>query len=304
MRVTNDGDVPVRIVADARLLALDVTPRGAKTPVRCELPPDMRPADDLERPLVIPPRRSYAETFEPRLYCFGEKKLDALASGTIVEARLGWTRPSSQPPFEVSAIDGIEPLVTPERSIAAAPIALPDDPTPAPRQTPLRSVTDDSPHLALTSPKAIDAESSSALQIPVTLRNEGSRTVIVEVSPATFRFDVSAPTHLERCVWPAFPGAPTRESFTHVPPHGTASLTLILADYCDPKALEPGLLLVRARLDTRKASGDSIGLRTFDGEVVATSPTLVRLHGGQGTKPIVRPRLEPPEAAETGSTEP
>ena len=69
MRVTNEGDVPVTIVADARLLALDVTPRSARKAVHCELPGEMRPQDDSTRPLVLPPKRAYVERFEPRLYC-------------------------------------------------------------------------------------------------------------------------------------------------------------------------------------------------------------------------------------------
>src|SRR5580700_1992935 len=53
MHVINEGDVPVIVVADARLLRLEVTARGASRARTCELPFDMKPQDDLQRPLVL-----------------------------------------------------------------------------------------------------------------------------------------------------------------------------------------------------------------------------------------------------------
>ena len=90
MRLTNQGDVPVSVAADARLLTLEVTERSGHKPVRCELPADMRPADEAERALVLPPKRSYVESFEPRLYCFGVHETPALTPGaTVVRRPLG-----------------------------------------------------------------------------------------------------------------------------------------------------------------------------------------------------------------------
>jgi hypothetical protein len=293
MRVTNAGEVPVRIVADARLLTLDVTPRGASKPVRCELPADMRPGDDLERPLVLPPKRSYVETFEPRLYCFGAKKLDALAPQAIVAAHLGWPGRGERPPFEVSPIDGVEPALAPLRAIDAAPIALPDEPTAAPAPT-LPHRDPDPPRLSLTGSVAVDAESVAGTAVVVTVRNEGSRAAVVRFQPATLGFDVSGEKGVERCGWPTLPSAPTREQFMTVRPGAEASLSLVLADYCAGHALDhAGLFVVRPWLDTRKASGADIGVRSFDDELVATKPTLVRLHKGTAPPKLVRPRLEP-----------
>src|SRR5271163_1490241 len=56
MHLSNEGAVPVVVVADARLLRLDVTARGAARARKCELPTDMRPDDDLQRPLVLAPQ--------------------------------------------------------------------------------------------------------------------------------------------------------------------------------------------------------------------------------------------------------
>jgi hypothetical protein len=293
VRVTNEGDVPVRIAADARVLALDVTPRGARAPVRCELPEDMRPEGDLERPLVLPPGRSYAETFEARLYCFGEKKAAALAPGSIVVAHLGWTgkRPSS---FEVSPIEGVEPHAAPRGAIDAPPVVLPDEPT-APASAPATGAgaPEGSAALSLAAASWVDAESASSVELPVTLRNDGRHAVAVRYRPEFLRFDVVGPDGVESCAWPVLPGAPTREQFTTLSPKADSQLVAALTAYCSSHAFdEPGLLVVRARVDTRQSSGALVGLRAFEGELVAPAPTFARLHRGRAPRPQPRPKLE------------
>jgi len=297
LRVTNQGDVPVRISADARLLALDVTPRGEHRAIRCELPPEMRPGDDLDSALVVPPKRSYAETFEPRLYCFGAAKLQSLVSGSTVIAHLRWSGTASAPPYAVAGIDGVEPEVSPIKSLDGQPIALPDEPTaphdPPPSPADSGSI-DPSPHLGLAAAPAIDAFSADDLEIPLTLRNESSQAVIVRFRPDTLSFDVMGPDSVQTCTWPAVPGAPIREAFTRIPPKGSASLSVLLSAYCSGHPLDQaGLYVVRPRLDTRRASGASIGFRSFDGVVAAATPTVVRLRRGIAVPLLRRPRLEP-----------
>jgi hypothetical protein len=294
MRVTNDGDVPVRIVADARLLALDVTPRSARRPLHCELPGPMRPHDPLERAIVLPPGRAYVEVFDPRLYCFGGKDSDALASGSIVVGRLGWTGPGTAGPWAVAPLDGIDPEIAAARSIEAPPIALPDERLPA-RPTRSASTDDplDSPHLTLESTEAIDAASPEDVEIPLTLRNDGSIPVTVRFQPEMLGFDVAGPAADERCLWPTLPAAPTRELFTTIAPRGDARLTVVLGAYCSDRTFErSGLLTVRAWLSAREAGGASLGLRAFDGRLVATAPTLVRLQRGSMAPPLARPHLQ------------
>jgi hypothetical protein len=289
MRLTNDGEVPVSVAADARLLRLEVTARGAKT-ARCELPADMRPADATERALVVPPKRSYVETFEPRLYCFGGVLQDALAPGTVVTATLGEPGPEARPPFVVWPIDGVEPEVSPLRSLSAPPFALPDDPTPALMPSPRPTL---GPRLSIEGARAADATSAGAIEIPVTLRNEGSSEVTVRFRPDTLAFDVAGPGGVADCPWPTPPTAPTPGLFTKVPPGGTTALTVLLSAYCATHVFDaPGLMVVRPRVDTRKASGDSIGVRAFQGLVIATRPTVVRLHRGLVVQPLQRPKLQ------------
>lgn len=295
MRVSNDGDVPVTLVADARLLALDVMPRSGRKAEHCELPGEMRPQDDLVRPLVLPPRRAYAERFEPRLYCLAGSRLDALAPGAIVTATLGWAGRGARPPLVVSPIEGMEGRMAPSKSITSAPVALPDDPTPS--SVPLKDeagpATRGEPTLALETATSVDAASASDITIPITLVNRGHRAAVVRFRPEMLGFDIVGPRGADHCVWPALPTAPTRDLFTTLGPGAGTTLTIVLSAYCPARAVaQAGLLVVRPWLDTRKGSGADIGIRSFDGQVIATSPTIVRLRRGAGTEPLVRPALE------------
>lgn len=294
LRVANEGDVPVRILADARLIAFDVTPRSAPRAVHCELPPAMRPADDLERAMILPPHHAFDDEFEPRLYCFGEAAFDALDPGAIVIARLGPHESAAGASPELAPVDGVEPVVASEPVLLAPPIALPDERSPDETWLARPSSSDrplDLARLKLESPRAIDAASPEAAAVPLTLRNEGSTPVTVRFRPETIGFDVIAPNGAHRCAWPALPSAPTRELFTTLPARGSVQLTLMLQSYCaDPVFDRSGLLAVRPFLETRYASGAALGLRTFDGDLVGSSVTFVRIQHGKSTEPLVRPR--------------
>jgi hypothetical protein len=85
-----------------------------------------------------------------------------------------------------------------------------------------------------------------------------------------------------------------RELFSTLPAGGAESLSVLLGDYCNRRSFEhAGLVVVRPQLDTRHAGGQDIGLQTFDGQVIATVPTVVRLHRGTGSARLGRPHLEP-----------
>jgi hypothetical protein len=191
-------------------------------------------------------------------------------------------------------IDGAEGTGAREHAISAPPIGLPDEPVPpAARPTTLSASEDAAPRLSLTTPDAIDAASFQDLEIPITLKNEASGPVTVRFRPDVVGFDVTAQGAFEHCVWPAAPGAPTRETFTTLPPSGTAQLTVTLPSYCGGRILDrSGLLWVRPWLDTRAGSGAAVGLRTFDGLVIASKATLVRLQKGRLPTPLSVPRIQ------------
>ena len=289
MRVTNEGEVPVSLAADARFLTIDVTPRGARGPTRCELPPDMRPQSELDRALVVPPKRSYVESFEPRMYCFGAAG-DAIAGGSIVVAHLGWAGLGTKPPHAVWPVDGVEPELAPVGELSSAPIALPDAASP----TLIGDAPATGPRLVLRAATAIDASSATNIDIPLTLRNEGSTPVTVRFRPETIAFEARGPAGAVDCPWPTPSTAPMRQLFSTVPSRGEITLHVLLGAYCAGHTFDaPGLFVVRPRLDTRKASGEVIGLRTFDGLLIADSPTLVRLRTGAAQQRLRRPALAP-----------
>jgi hypothetical protein len=149
-------------------------------------------------------------------------------------------------------------------------------------------------HLSLSSARAVDAATATGIVLSVTLRNVGDHRVIVRFRPEQLSFDVIGPVGSERCGIGTPASAPTREAFSTLPPGGAATLDVVLSSYCTGHTLDQaGLLIVRPRLDTRRASGDSIGLRTFDGELLATKPTLVRMHAGMKPAELHRPQLSP-----------
>jgi len=296
LRVTNEGEVPVMLAADGRLLSLEVTPRGERKPERCELPVDMRPADDLDRSLVLPPGRAYSETIQPRLYCFGDRGLDALTPGSIVVAHLGWPAGSHSETHQVVwPIDGVEPVLASLPVLTSPPIALPDEPTPMAPLVATQPVGASEPvSLRITGPRAVDTSTFGGLSVTVTLHNDGSRPVRVRFRPEDVGFDVTTWRGTEHCAWPMPATAPMRELFSTLQPQGSESLSLVLEEYCNRRSFDqPGLIVVRPKLDTRKGGGSEIGLRTFDGQVIATSATVVRLHQGTGRIRLVRPQLEP-----------
>jgi len=291
MHLVNEGEVPVVVVADARLLSLEVTARGAARTRTCGLPADMRPQDDLQRALVLAPEHEYVERFDPRLYCLLGADLEALAPTSIVVARLGWPGAGSSPPLEIAAVDGVKPEIAPRKNIESEPVSIPDEIDDSPETA--RSPTD-APRLRLSAARAVDAESPNGLEIPVTLVNEGSRAIIVRFRPETIGFDVIGPGGAQRCAWPAMPAAPLPSLFTTLAPHASTTLELELAAYCPTRTFDQnGLFLVRPLLDTRAASGAHIGIRAFEGVVAAKAPALVRLHRGLAAPTTPRPQARP-----------
>ncbi|MGA2448187.1 MAG: hypothetical protein ABTD50_05900 [Polyangiaceae bacterium] len=284
LRLTNASPIPVRIVADLRLLALDVTPRSSRT-VHCELPEDMRPEDDVDRRLLVPPGRSYVEDFDPRLYCFGNVGLDAIAPGAIVVAHLGFAKATSaHSRLEVAPAPGDAPTFAGLARLDAPPIAVPDEPTAAPLATasnPSDATKGADPaalSLRLQGARAVDADSPNEAEVPVTLENRGPRSVTIRFRPESLSFDVEGPGGTEHCPWPIPPAATTVEALTTLAPHESATLDVLLASYCHGDGLAAaGLVFVRPSLDTNDAPGRDAAPRAFAGRVTAATPTLLRL---------------------------
>jgi hypothetical protein len=195
----------------------------------------------------------------------------------------------------VASIAGIEPELAPLKELSSPPIGLPDEPSiMLESATPPRPDDPDPVSLTLRGPASIDAQTPNGISITATLHNAGKRPVVVRFRPETLRFEVTGPRGADDCRWPVPPVAAMRELFTTLAPGGNAELSVLLGAYCQARSFdEPGLVIVRPELDTRRASGADIALRTFDGRVLASSPVIVRLHQGSAPRRLQRPRLEP-----------
>ena len=309
LRIENAGAVPVRVMADARLVSLDVKPAGAKKAVHCALPADMHPEHTDERALVMPPQRAYVESFDPRLYCFGTAAA-ALAPGATVTAHLGWPAPArgrkATAPFEVEPLPGVVPEVAAARELVAPPwtiAATAGDapatragPSPEPTGAPAPAVPeeDGAASLELASDAHADAGLPGELSVTVTLKNRGARAITTLVRVETLSFEVIPPEGgAVRCGSPRAVDSPIRELYVTLPPRGTTQTSVLLSQLCPDRTFDqPGLYLVTPTLDTRRASGRPIGLTTFDGLVAGTRPTRVRLRHVRSPSRRSRPALE------------
>ena len=317
LRVANTGAVPLKVIADARLLSFDVTPpasaiatdapartkprtRAPRT-VHCALPADMRPRTDDDRTLVIPPARAYAEKFDPRIFCFGSGAAAALVAGATVVAHLGWpvvvrrgSAPRLAPPYAATPIDGIEPAVAAAKEIVASPVEIGTPPAATKPEAAARP-------LSISTPAYLDTERAGDVSIGVTVANVSGATHSFLFRPETLAFEVTGPTGIGvtdpsptvRCASGIDPGTSIREVFTTLTPRGRTSIGLLLKGFCPEETFDhAGLYLVRARLDTRGASGAEVGLRTFDGEVSSDKVTAIRIRREVMPFPSRRPTLE------------
>jgi hypothetical protein len=295
MRVENTGEVPLRLVADARLLALEVRAPGAARSVRCVLPDDMRSFDPDDRALFLPAHKSYSQSFDPRLYCFGAREAAALVPDAKVIASLGWH--TGNKAFVVEPIGGGSPPAAAAREIVAAEWTIPPAAAPSSTPKPPPPPPDDlnAPKLVVSAPERVDAASGEEIEISVTVRNAGTRRVYFMLHPETLAFDVEGAHAATHCTSGRGLVA-IRELFTALGPGEKASLPVLVTTLCPPHTFdEPGLYAVRPSLDTTQASGNSIGLRTFDGRVEAATPLLLRVrHERRSSTPALpnRPSLD------------
>jgi hypothetical protein len=270
----------------------------------------MRPVTDTDRALVVPPKRSYSERFDPRLYCFGAAEAKALVAGASVTAHMGFASAQKlnaneipPPPYVVSPFEGVEPAVSPLKEIASAATSIGAGETPAPAASSSASAsaapsaTPPSepfpPRMSVSIPPRERTASPRDLSIPVTLRNDGVRPITILFRPETLAFDVSGPDGPVRCSWPQPVGGTVREMYTHLAPHTATSQTVLLSAYCPRSVFErTGLYSVKPRLDTRGGSAEAIGLRAFEGEVVGEKTMLLRVERGRSPS-SERPNLDP-----------
>jgi len=302
--VTNTGDVPLKIVADARLLRFEVEPppsedeeetappkddkgkaktkanakakKKADKPLECALPASMR-SDG--RTLVLAPRSRYLEQFDPRLYCLdGSKKIVA---GAKITAKLGWSAGKAKTPagpFVVTAStpsDASEiasakeiaapPVVVPEKGAVTTPVGV----TPPTSKMPLLAHPGGA-HSALVGKNA---------SMTIHVVNDSSESQRIYARPQLVGARIKSPKGaITVCDGWARP-APIVDFVVRLKPDAKWSATVTLAAICPDHTFDvPGLYEVTPRLHADPIPWEP---KAVVGEVVADTPQLLRIEEGE-----------------------
>ena len=99
--VSNEGTEAAHMVADTRLIWLEVTLPGAKKTSRCRLPDELLPKEAEPRlDIELSPGEYVAQLIDPRLYCFASGDQKQLVPGARVVAHLGWPEAPNKTTWE------------------------------------------------------------------------------------------------------------------------------------------------------------------------------------------------------------
>lgn len=318
--VANAGELPVLIAADARVLTLDLVPQNPSakvTTLRCALPDDARPTTDEGRELVVPAKRSWSATFDPLFYCFGAKERALLVPGTTVKAYLGWPAPlapakntkkpaaSTAPlvaPAVVSPVGASVGQLAPMKALEAATFTLSEAitaaPSPASAAAASGTVEGASPEapkppLSIAATEATDIGRGVDVPLTLTLANESDRAVTTFFRASTLAFTVNGPAGSVSCGSARSIAEPFRELFTTIGVKGKSQTTMLISALCPAGTFdEAGIYRVVAKLDTRGTSGRNVGLKTWDGEVSAKTPALIRVRTTRKATTPKKPQLD------------
>ncbi len=307
IEVTNRDTIPLTLVADAHLLALDITepkptdPKKARhfrpKTIRCALPLGIRPSNDGARQLVIPPGASYKENLDARFLCFTQKEHAALVENAIVVGRLGFVgRVGSKPKKTAtkgSAIvrDASEATTFPLAEIGSSPITI--------------STAAAEPHDASNTPlsvelsRTIDVATSFEAPLQVSLKNEQKQLTHIRLKPEALRLTVYTPEGKGvPCDVVAMKTNPLRELYATLGSKGKVSFTASLSSICPHNTFESqGLYRMIGSYDTSRWRDDNERAHAFSGRLDNNAPNGTWIRIRQGKHPLHRsePTLAAPE---------
>ncbi|APR75036.1 Hypothetical protein A7982_00382 [Minicystis rosea] len=295
LRLVNEGKIPLRVAADARLLHFSITPPAPDAkPITCRIPHPLRPRmSPDQRRLYLAPGHAYEESIDPLLFCFGNREAAALVPGALVQAFLG----GPKEPVIVedlafpSEVASLRELAAPTTNIGLG-IAGDEHPsktggsTPVqssrgdeqPSQTDLAVIDERAPRLELEAPRFVDAQSPRTLVVRFVARNAGHRPMRVALRQRMLSFLVDGPTGTFRCESPQNArDATPPDSFRTLAPGAAVPLAVRLDEVCTHDDFRrPGLYRVSATLNALD-TGAAHGIRAYTGVVPAERTTLVRL---------------------------
>jgi len=290
--LANRGTTPMPVVADRRLVWLEVAPppvvpgarrvRRRARVVRCVH--DARPSTNERSPeVVLGPGERYAEAFDLRDQC-NLRMPAGLVAGARVVFHYGFVQPRrGRVRLSRSVVRDERPEAINDLTAAVEMPALPTDLVPTNgRSTPTPERDPGTPTLDL-SLRVSRAATGAGLGVTVTVRNPSVHPVSTLWRPSMFAFELDAPDG-RRVLCESLMREPSAqlEYFARFAGRGRRSISLRLAEYCPLGAFDhPGVYLVRARFVSH-ASGAEYGLgRVFVGE--SNSPQAVtRVGRGHG----------------------
>jgi hypothetical protein len=297
VKLTNTGTIPVRIVADPRLLSFDVT--NAAHTAHCTLPSDMVPSTDTARTLVVPPQRSWSAHVDPVLYCYSAADIASLVVGASVTASFGFLAPRYVPPFAITPTIG-DAGVFAARRVTAQPVMLAAAPTPADAgasavvpeggTTMIQNANEYPAMLKTSLPARLDVSRAFEQSVNIMIVNEGDRAVRTLITPPTLGFFVELPSgRTVRCGGESSVTA-IAELVTTLAPRARTATSIDLGAVCGAEMRTMGIYRVRPRLDTRHATPPPGSASFWQGESIG-APMLVRIR--EGEEPLPTPHLDP-----------
>ncbi|MEZ4225419.1 MAG: hypothetical protein R3B13_30990 [Polyangiaceae bacterium] len=310
LTIENTGSTPVRLSADPRLLAFDVTVPGRKKLEHCRLPADLVPRRVDPRTFVIlAPGEGVSHPFDPRLYCFAAGGQWRLVPGAIIEPRFGFAKRTKttwkhgkrvevdakqSPPFVAHVLDderveidddtteGIKELSGPSFALRSeyarwAKTRLEED----------RPHVDKAP-IQMKLNQGSDARAEINASLSLTLKNKTKHSERLYFRRELVSFEVMGPDGLVTCDAQPDLRSPDPQAFLSLRAGGSMTITSRLVELCPRGAFaRPGLYLVHARLDANE-DGNEFGIDAFTGRIVSAAPATVRIRTGD--LPFLRKR--------------
>jgi hypothetical protein len=311
--VRNLGPRAMRLVADPRLLWLEIMVPGQKKMSMCRLPAELFPTTpSTSHEVLLRPDEAVTSSFDPRFYCFSSDRQRKLVPGAVVHPRFGWPEktkavwrkgkrveePVKQvPPYVLRGDSPGDASIEPVKVLEGQPWALGSDYALWTEASRLSDSADDAPwELRLS--QGSDAESELETTVTLTLRNRSRESQRVYLRRELVTFEVISQGGAIQC--DPYPDlrAPDPQEFVTLRPGGSTSLTSRLIELCPRGTFaRPGLYLVHARLDARE-SGEEYGLDAFVGRVVTRWPVTLRIRRGheRTLPPTMHPLKAPPPA--------
>jgi hypothetical protein len=301
--VTNQGDVPVRLAADGRLLTFEMPKpedpyepaakkrRKTPPPVICKLPTQLRPAGVIEeRAVVLPPGARYEEVISPALYCFTESAAKALVPGATITAKLGFSprRQTGRKNAPEVAPFVAEPTlpnapVSALKEIVSEPFVLPAaGPTSAVNvdQAPAKD-DPNGPRLELRAPLRVDTQNELTVGMTFTIKNVGGRPTAIHVRRDNLVFDVDGPSGSAHCGLAAEGRTVPKEGFSPLAPGASRTVDVWVGEMCSDVVFDrPGLYRVWPTLFFPNGGAQST-MKVWTETITSKEPVLVRVREGR-----------------------